>query len=74
MGEWERVAEVFRSPCHDRTWVGIELTNHDLAQIKAGPLNVVKAAVVAAVADDFSETRWVHSPSDVDDMWTLEGR
>lgn len=74
MGEWERVAEVFRSPCHARTWVGIELTNHDLTQIKAGPLNVVKAAMVAAVAADYPETRWLHSPSEANDTWTLEGR
>jgi hypothetical protein len=74
MGEWERVAEVFRSECHGRTWVGIELTNHDLTQIKAGPLNVVKAALVESVMGEYSETRWKHAPSGEGDTWSLEAR
>lgn len=76
--QWEDVAAVVRSQCHDRTWIG-HVADADYWHTPAGPLNVVKKAVVEMVTDSTAgfeviEHRWRHSSSEHDDTWILEIR
>lgn len=57
--EWEPVAGVSRSKIHHTTWVGVVWDSTFSAQDNpAGPLRLVKAAVVDLAIDDPDLVRW----------------
>lgn len=61
---WVTIAVVYRSPCHDRTWIGV-FDSSDQASTQAGPLRVVKAAM----AEKRGEVRWsAHSDGEGFDL------
>lgn len=68
---WHEVAVVVRSECHDRTWIG-HVQNATWNDTPAGPLRVVKAAVVEMIREDWRPVqpayRWRHEG----DTWVVE--
>lgn len=50
---WYEAGIVYRSPTHDRTWIGV-FEDSDQASTQAGPLR----AVQAAMASGFTKSKW----------------
>lgn len=54
---WEPVATILRSQCHALTWIG-HVPGAGHVDTPAGPLRVVKAAVIEMVAEPGDRFRW----------------